>query len=287
MNETLTALFDIIIFVIVVLLGYVITRVLYSFTYHKLTKTLGRGSAHLVGKSVQYGLLILIIGLSFYYILDFDLVPLIASMGIISIAVAFASQQLAQNAMAGVLVSAIKPFELEDYIEIGMTPTTEWAHVRELSLTHTTLRDKDGRVFNVPNSFFMTNKVINYTKSGLFRVKVTIHVTPSTFPGVERLTEIVKEEAATDHRIMPNIDYSEKQLALSKLEKNMKSLFEKQTNDYDLTPRLEVVDVQKDFVKISIRMWIHDVTEQTDITSSIVDKLRIRLAKEHIEFAND
>jgi hypothetical protein len=34
-------------------------------------------------------------------------------------------------------------------------------------------------------------------------------------------------------------------------------------------------------------MWIHDVTEQTDITSSMVDKLRIRLSKEHIEFAND
>jgi small-conductance mechanosensitive channel len=287
MNDTLSALFNIIIFVIIVLLAYVVTRVLYSFTYHKLTGTFGRGSAHLIGKSVQYGLFFLIIGLAFYYILDLDLTPLIASLGIISIAVAFAAQQLAQNAMAGVLVSAIKPFELEDYIEVGLTPTTEWAHVREITLTHTILRDKDGRVFSVPNSVFMNNKVINYTKSGLFRVKVTIHIVPATFPGVARLTEIVKEEAASDNRIMPNIDYSEKQLALGKLEKNMRSLFEKQSNDYDLTPRLEVVDVQKDFVKISIRMWIHDVTEQTDITSSMVDKLRIRLSKEHIEFAND
>jgi small-conductance mechanosensitive channel len=287
MSEWLGALFDIIIFILVMILGYIFTRVLYSFVYHKLVGTLGRGSAHLVGKGVQYGLLFIIIGLSFYYILDFDLTPLIASLGIVSIAVAFASQTLAQNAMAGVLVSAIKPFEIEDYIEIGGTPATEWAHVQEISLTHTMLRDKDGRVFSVPNNFFMSNKVINYTKSGLFRVKVTVHIVPSTFPGVQKLQEIIKEEAASDNRIMPNIDYSEKQLALNKLEKNMRSLFEKQTNDYDLTPRLEVVDVQKDFVKIAIRMWIRDVTEQTDITSTLIDHLRIRFVKEHIEFSND
>jgi small-conductance mechanosensitive channel len=287
MSEWLGALFDIIIFIIVMILGYVVTRVLYSFTYHKLEGMMGRGSAHLVGKTVQYGLLLVIVGLGFYYILDFDLTPLIASLGIVSIAVAFASQTLAQNAMAGVLVSAIKPFEIDDYVEIGGTPATEWAHVREISLTHTMLRDKDGRIFSVPNNFFMSNKVINYTKSGIFRVKVNIHIVPSTIPSIPRLQEIIKEEAALDNRVMPNIELKEKQLALSKLETSMKSLFEKQTNDYDLTPRLEVVDVQKDFVKIAIRMWIHDVTEQTDITSTLIDRLRQRFDKEGIQFSND
>lgn len=287
MSDWLGIIFEIVVFIIVVVLAYVATRVLYSFTYHKLEKTLSRGTAHLIGKGIQYGILFSVIAAAFYYILDFDLTPLIASLGIISIAVAFAAQQVAQNAMAGVLVSAIKPFEIDDYIEVGGTPATEWGRVKEITLTHTILRDKDGRFFSVPNAFFMSNKVINYTKSGLFKLKVDIYIVPSTFPSISVLEAIVREELANEKRVMPNISLEEKQLALDKLERNMRALFEKNVMSGDFSPKLELLDIQKDFVKIGIRLWIRDITQANDVMSTFKERLRIRFSKEGIQFAND
>ena len=287
MASWLGDLFAIILFVIVVAVAYVVARVLYSFLYHKLEKSLGRGTAHLIGKSCQYGLIFIVVGLAFWYILDLDLTPLIASLGIISIAVAFAAQQLAQNAMAGVLVSTLKPFEIEDYIELGGSPTTEWAKVKEISLTHTTLRDKDGRLFNIPNSFFMSNKVINYSKSGLFKLKIDLHLDPATVPSIALLTAIVQQEAAVDTRIMPNIAWEEKQLAMDKLERNMRALFEKQATAGDFMPKLELTDIQGDNLTVGLRLWIRDVPQSSDISSTLMERLRIRFGKEGIHFAND
>lgn len=287
MTSWLGDLFSIILFVVVVAIAYVVARVLYSYLYHKLEKSLGRGTAHLIGKSSQYGLIAIAVGMAFYYILDLNLTPLIASLGIISIAVAFACQQLAQNAMAGVLVSTIKPFEIEDYIELGGSPTTEWAKVREISLTHTTLRDKDGRLFNIPNSFFMSNKIINYTKSGLFKLKIDIHLEPSTVPPMAVLGAIILQETADDTRVMPNITMEEKTLALERLELNMRSLFEKQLSVGDFLPKVDLLDIQGDNLTVGIRLWIRDVTKSTSITTDLLERLRIRFSKEGIHFANE
>ncbi|MEI6795672.1 MAG: mechanosensitive ion channel domain-containing protein [Methanomassiliicoccales archaeon] len=287
MSSWLGDLFSIIVFVLVVAVAYVSARVLYSYLYHKLEKTLGRGTAHLIGKSSQYGLIAIAVGMAFYYILDLNLTPLIASLGIISIAVAFACQQLAQNAMAGVLVSTIKPFEIEDYIELGGTPTTEWAKVREISLTHTTMRDKEGRLFNIPNSFFMSNKIINYTKSGVFKLKIDIHLEPSTVPPMAVLEALVLQETAEDARVMPNITVEEKTLALERLELNMRSLFEKQLTVGDFLPKVELLDIQGDNLTVGIRLWIRDVTKSASITTDLLERLRIRFSKEGIHFAND
>ncbi len=52
----------------------------------------------------------------------------LTSIGIIGIAVAFASQQIMQNAMAGMLISMDKRIKTNDWVEVGGAPEHHHRH---------------------------------------------------------------------------------------------------------------------------------------------------------------
>ena len=286
MANLITELGQLILFLGLLALATVFARVLFSLISHVLERHMNRTHARLAGKAFQYGFLIAVIGLGFYYILDLDFGSLIASLGIATIAVAFAAQQIVQNAMAGTLVSLLKPFEIDDHIEIGGTPATEWAQVKDIALMYTILRDKDGRLFSVPNAFFMSNKIINYTKSGLFVLNINLWLAAESLRGVDELQRLVREEASKDQRIMPKITWQEKSNMLEKLEKSMRQFFEKSLVSEEYLPRLFLVDVQGTRVKVNLRLWIKEVQQSDEIGSSVREAVRARFLAEGIQFAD-
>lgn len=104
---------------------------------------------------------------SFTEVLEFDFTAFLASMGLIGIAIAFSSQQVIQNMMAGVLIFVTRPVQLEDWVAIGGLPDTGIGRVKDINWTRTVLRNQDDRIVFIPNSNIITSKVVELHSGGV------------------------------------------------------------------------------------------------------------------------
>jgi moderate conductance mechanosensitive channel len=90
--------------------------------------------------------------------LGFSIGPVIAGLGITSIAIGLGAQTLVKDAINGIFILAEDQFRRGDVVTIaGSTGTVE-----EVSLRRTLLRAEDGTVFSVPNSAVVVSA--NYTR---------------------------------------------------------------------------------------------------------------------------
>jgi small-conductance mechanosensitive channel len=93
--------------------------------------------------------------------LGFDPQALATGLGLTSLALGFALQDILSNFVSGLLILVMRPFELGDEIVVG---ETEGA-VERIDLRATQIRTYDGRVVLVPNAEVFTQRVINNTAS--------------------------------------------------------------------------------------------------------------------------
>ncbi len=85
------------------------------------------------------GYIIFLVGI---YVIDrwflgFDIGATIASVGIISIALAFASQQIISSLLAGFLITINRTITLDDWVELGGLPNTGCSQVKDITFTRT------------------------------------------------------------------------------------------------------------------------------------------------------
>lgn len=83
--------------------------------------------------------------------LGLDVRPLIASAGIVGIAVAFGAQSLVQDVVSGIFMLAEDQYGVGDRIEVGAAFSFASGTVERVALRVTTLRDDDGRLWHVRN----------------------------------------------------------------------------------------------------------------------------------------
>jgi small-conductance mechanosensitive channel len=112
------------IFIFIVLLIVVVGNISYALMRRLFDDKLSLRDSKLIARVIEY----ILYTLGFYYgvryLLNLDLNALLASLGIFSIAIAFGSQQIIQNFIAGLLISVGRPIQLDDWVEIGDTGIT-------------------------------------------------------------------------------------------------------------------------------------------------------------------
>ena len=96
----------------------------------------------------------------------------IAILGAAGLAIGMALQGTLQNFAGGVIILLLKPFKVGDYIEQGSISGT----VTSIQIFNTVLSTPDNKVVIVPNSQLATNSLINYTKSEVRRVDVSVGI---------------------------------------------------------------------------------------------------------------
>jgi len=77
-----------------------------------------------------------------------EITPLLASAGILSLAVAFAAQESLSNLISGASLAISKPFRIGDILKID----NEYGKVESMTLRHTVIRLWDNRRMIIPNS---------------------------------------------------------------------------------------------------------------------------------------
>jgi moderate conductance mechanosensitive channel len=111
-----------------------------------------------------------------------DVGPLIASAGIISVAIGFGSQSLVKDFMTGMFIIAENQYRVGDYIEIQNVKGT----VKAITLRTTIITDDDGSVFHVPNGSIIVTG--NHTMSNN---KVSIELSATTDTDIDKLRVII------------------------------------------------------------------------------------------------
>ncbi len=114
-------------------------------------------------KSVITGVLVAIFGTMILSQVGVNIAPIIASAGIIGIALGFGAQSLVKDFLSGVFMIFEDQFGVGDIVDVGEATGT----VEAVSLRVTRLRDLDGTVWYVPNGEILRvgNKSQNWSRA--------------------------------------------------------------------------------------------------------------------------
>ncbi len=252
---------------------------LYALARKLLDGKLSLGNSKLIARIAEYAVFVAGFSVGIYYVLESNFTALAASLGIIGIAVAFASQQLIQNFLASILISIGRPIRLDDWVEIGDSGIS---NIRDITLMRTVLRDKNGRLFYIPNSVLMSSVIINYTKSGFVEIPVPLKV--SFGSDLEKIRKIIFEVAHEHANILPNVSWKEKNIIAKLFElPNIRMLFKDKTDMSMFEPKTLVSDISDFGATLSIRIWIRQIEKKDEIISGFLEELLKRFKQEKIE----
>ncbi len=273
-NETIFGfgLVPIIEFALLILISFLVGRLSYLLVRRVLDVRAGKKSSKVVARLVQYAIVIVGLAIGVGYILQLDLRALVISFGLVSIAIAFASQQVLQNMIAGIMISIIRPVELEDWVEIGGAPGG-LSRVTDITLMNTVLRDVDGRLVYVPNSMIIASKVMNYTRAGF--VSLTVALWTDDLKDIERIRSIVYDEAYKNPYILPNVRDGSKSALPKILDVSaIKAHFGPGFDTVTLNPKVNVVDIQGTKIKLLVRVWTREMANREELLSDLLEALK-------------
>jgi small conductance mechanosensitive channel len=279
-NVTLEAF---LLFLFTVVLTLILGNASYGLMRRLLDERFSKRISKIIARATHYTVLLLGLYLGIHNVLKEDLTALAASLGVIGIAVAFSSQQIIQNLIAGILIIIERPIQHEDWIEIGGT-SEGVCKVKDITLSTTILRNINGRIVYMPNSVLLSSRIINYTKSGF--VEIPVQLTIPYGSDIEKIRRTILKVADENARILPNVSIEEKTVVTQVLVlPRLKGLFE---HDFDVKmfePRILISDISGSKITLSIRIWIREVNKKDEIVSEFLDSLLKRLKEEHLEMA--
>lgn len=131
--------------------------------------------------------------------LGISITPIVASLGIGSLAIALALQPTLENFFSGIQILADKPIRVGDYIELE---SGEQGFVEKIGWRSTWIKMLPNNIIIMPNGALAKSKVINYyypEKQLSVPVEVGVHY-DSDLEHVERVTLEVAKEILKSHK---------------------------------------------------------------------------------------
>jgi small-conductance mechanosensitive channel len=127
--------------------------------------------------------------------LDVDITPILASAGVVGIAVGFGAQSLIKDLFSGLLILLEDQYSVGDTVKIGETSGT----VEQLTLRVTRIRGLDGALTSIPNGSISI--VSNMSKDWS---RVVLDVEVSFAEDIDRAMKLMVEAANQMKAAMPN-----------------------------------------------------------------------------------
>lgn len=148
--------------IVVVVIAFILSRLLRVATHHMI-----RVAEHRAGNQARIGqvktlsgvirttglaAILTIAALQFLGALGVNLAPLLASAGVVGIAIGLAAQNIVKDMLNGILILIEDQFNVGDTVRLaGLAGTVE-----AMTLRKTTVRDGDGTLYVIPNSQITT-----------------------------------------------------------------------------------------------------------------------------------
>ena len=140
--------------------------------------------------------------------LGINVTGIVAALGIVGLAMAFAAQDTIENIIAGIFLMVDRPFREGDRIllpkKIGSLYSS-WGDVTEVGLRTTRVRSTDGVLLTIPNKNLTKDTIANFNHKDdrNLRVRIRLGLVP-TWENVSKGEEIVENIAKNHDDICQN-----------------------------------------------------------------------------------
>lgn len=115
-----------------------------------------------------------------------SIIPVIASAGVISLAIGFGAQSVVEDLLTGVFMLAEDQFAVGDRIDVGVVN----GYVERVTLRTVVIRDSEGTLWHVPNS--KIDRVANENQESS---RATVHIGVSYDLDLDRAIAVLQEAA--------------------------------------------------------------------------------------------
>ncbi len=182
--------------VVILLVGYWLA----GFVSRLAQRGMGRAAINeavtqFLGKLVYYLILIFAV-LAALSQLGVQTASIIAVLGAASLAVGLALQGALANFAAGVLILVLRPYDLNDLVEIaGVLGTVE-----SIQIFNTILATPDNKTVIIPNGQVTSGIIVNYTRKGTLRLDMVFGI--GYADDLLRAKQILEEIITADERVL-------------------------------------------------------------------------------------
>ncbi len=196
----------------------------------------------------NYTILTLGVLFSFQFV-GIDLSGLTVIFGLLSVGIGFGLQNLTSNFISGIILLFERPISVGDRIMVGDIE----GDVKEINMRSTTINSIDNISIIVPNSDFVSGRVINYSH-GDTRIRITVNVGVSYNSDLDLVLKVIKEVAMKHKRVMKSPE-----------------------------PIVLLIDFGDSSWDMRLRCWIFDPKEQYLIASDLRCEIVREFRKNNIE----
>ncbi|OEY67261.1 mechanosensitive ion channel family protein [Marinobacter sp. X15-166B] len=182
----------------------------------------------------------------------FDVVSIVAGLGIVGIAVGFAAQSTLSNFIAGITLLIERPFSIGDWVIIN----GQEGKVIRIALRTTWLRTRDNIFTMIPNDSVASTDIINYSAEGPTRLNIPLGIAYKESVATAR-DAIMKVLAAHPEVIQRD----------------------------DMAPRVLLKNLADSSVNLMAQVWIEagDLDHQPKIMADLLETIKEALDAEDIE----
>jgi len=125
-----------------------------------------------------------------------EVTGLVASAGIVGLALSFAAQDTLANLFAGVAILADRPYKLQDYIILDSGERGEVTHI---GLRSTRLLTRDDVEVSIPNSVMGAAKIVNEASGVPERYRIRVAVGAAYGSDIDKVMGVL-HKVGTDHK---------------------------------------------------------------------------------------
>ena len=149
-------------------------------------------------KASLYVLLVMMLASSF----GLDAASIVAVLGSAGVAIGLAVQGSLSNLAGGVLILALKPFKVGDYIKESYSG--QEGTVTEIQIFYTKLLTPDNQTVILPNGNLANNSLVNVTMQEARRMDIKVRVSYKT--DLKKVREVLLQVLAEDPDVVKDMD---------------------------------------------------------------------------------
>jgi len=159
-------------------------------------KLLSRSFVPLLRKVISILLFVISLGIVFSRF-HIDISSLVVSLGVGSLAIAFAAQETLSNMISGFILMVDRPFRIGDRIRIGAGSSPIIGTVLDIGIRSTRIRDFDQNILIIPNNELAKSTIINISFPNDY-TRVLVEVGVAYGSDISKVKEIMLK-VASDH----------------------------------------------------------------------------------------
>jgi small-conductance mechanosensitive channel len=197
-NRTPVTPSSIVMFVIVVAVFYLFSRLLQKALQNKILTRfrIDKGTQYTLSRVSHYVVMI-IGGLLAFQFIGIDLSGLAVIVGLLSVGIGFGLQNVTSNFIAGLILLFERPIKVGDRVTVGHTE----GDVIAINMRSTTVRSLDNISIIVPNSEFVSSQVINWSH-GDPKVRLIVEVGVSYNSNLDDVIRSLHEVADENQNVL-------------------------------------------------------------------------------------